>query len=73
MSLAHDIVSGPAGAGQALRTLLEAPAFQALDAGTQRELVGAVAQGRGLPRGASRTATAPRPPRSPGPPTCASG
>jgi hypothetical protein len=42
VSLAHDIVSGPAGAGQALRTLLEAPAFQALDANTQRELVGAV-------------------------------
>ena len=51
MSLAHDIVSGPAatgsftapaGAGQAVRSLIDAPAFQALDARTQRELVGAV-------------------------------
>jgi len=42
VSLAHDIVTGPAGTGKAVRTLLEAPAFQALDAGTQRELVGAV-------------------------------
>ena len=42
MSLAHDIVSGPSGAGRAVRSVIDAPAFQALDARTQRELVGAV-------------------------------
>jgi hypothetical protein len=42
VSLAHDIVSGPSGAGRAVRSLIDAPAFQALDARTQRELVGAV-------------------------------
>ncbi len=42
MSLATDIVTTPAGAGHALRSLTEAPAFQALDAATQRELTGAV-------------------------------
>jgi len=42
VSLGQDIITGPAGAGQALRGLVAAPAFQALDAATQRELVGAV-------------------------------
>jgi hypothetical protein len=42
VSLGQEIVSGPAAGGTALRSIVDAPAFQALDAGTQRELVGAV-------------------------------
>ena len=42
MQLGGDIVAGPAGAGQALRALVDAPAFRALDAVTQQELAGAV-------------------------------
>lgn len=42
MQLGGDIVTGPAGAGRALRALVDAPAFQALDAATQHELAGAV-------------------------------
>jgi hypothetical protein len=63
VSLGQDIVTGSADAAEALRSLVDAPAFQALDAGTQRELVGAVrkvasyletdpAEGLGLPASA---------------------
>jgi len=42
VQLGGDIVAGPAGAGQALRALVDAPAFRALDPTTQQELAGAV-------------------------------
>jgi hypothetical protein len=42
VALGGDIVTGPASAAQALRTLSGAPAFQALDANTRAELTGAV-------------------------------
>ena len=42
MSLGGDIVTGPASAAQALRTMSDAPAFQALDEGTRSELTSAV-------------------------------
>jgi hypothetical protein len=42
VQLAGDTVTTPAGAGRAVRALVDAPAFQALDRHTQRELARAV-------------------------------